>query len=327
MESHLLTGVKAVICVKAVCTSDKKGQPKREVDCVEIKTNFGIVGDAHADAKTHRQVSLLDVGKIEIMRKKGYDAQHGDFGENIVTENLPTDDLAVGSTLKIGTAKLQISQIGKACHSPCAIERITGECIMPVDGLFAVVLADGRVTAGDEIKITKHVKRSTIQAAVVTVSDRCSVGETADTSGPAIAQILTESLNVNIAWQGIVPDERETIAETLSQLSEPERYIDLIFTTGGTGFGRRDITPEATTSIIDRPASGIAEAIRYASLAITPNAMLSRAVAGIRNNTLIINLPGSAKAVKESLEVVVPVLTHAVELLRGEPVDCGGQVV
>jgi molybdopterin adenylyltransferase len=97
----------------------------------------------------------------------------------------------------------------------------------------------------------------------------------------------------------------------------------LIFTTGGTGFAPRDVTPEATTSVIERSAPGIAEAIRQKSLGITPKAMLSRSVAGIRNQTLIVNLPGSVKAVKESLEMILPVLDHAVELLRGNPTDCG----
>ena len=110
-----------MILVKAVCTSTKKGQPKKPVETVELKTDFGIIGDAHSDSQTHRQVSLLDMSRIEIMRQKGYDAQHGDFGENIVTEGLAGDDLCIGSTLQIGTCQLRISQIGKACHSPCAI--------------------------------------------------------------------------------------------------------------------------------------------------------------------------------------------------------------
>jgi molybdopterin adenylyltransferase len=310
--------------VKAVCISDRKGQPKTPVESVELKTNLGVVGDAHANSDTHRQVSFLDEDSIEIMRAKGYDAVDGDFGENLVTSGLAIDEIGIGTVLQVGKqAKLKISQIGKSCHSPCAIGQRTGECIMPTEGIFGVVLKDGIVGAGDEIQIETLISRQTIQAAVITVSDRCSRGETQDASGPALARILIESLKAHIAAQEIIPDEKDLIANRLKQLSEPERYIDLIFTTGGTGFAPRDVTPEATALIIEREAPGFAEAIRQQSLSLTPKAMLSRAVAGIRNRTLIVNLPGSVKAIQESLEVILPVLDHAVELLRGEPTDCG----
>jgi len=310
--------------VKAVCISDARGQPKIPVDSIELKPNFGVVHDAHASADTHRQVSLLDEAGIDIMRQKGYHAAAGDFGENIVTADLPINQLGIGTLLQIGPeAQIQVSQIGKECHTPCAIGRRTGECIMPKEGLFAEVLKGGIVQANDEIKILKSVSRSVIQAVVITVSDRCHAGTTRDESGPTICQMLRGALNANIAKQIIVPDERNVIARRLRQFCELERRIDLLFTTGGTGFAPRDVTPEATADIIERTAPGIVEAIRQASLPLTPRAMLSRAVAGIRNRTLIVNLPGSVKAVKESLEVILPVLPHAVEMLRGAPVDCG----
>jgi molybdenum cofactor synthesis domain-containing protein len=313
--------------IKAVCISDKKGQPKTVVERIELKADYGIVGDAHAGVDTHRQVSLLDEAGIDIMRRKGYDAVAGDFGENIVTEQLPLGELGMGSILQVGEqVQLEISQIGKACHTPCVIGRRMGQCIMPTEGLFAVVLQAGIVQAGDEIRILQKVSRSTIQAAIITVSDRCSRGQTQDTSGPLLAQRLRENLQTHIAVQLIVPDEKEIITERLKQLCEPDRRIDLVLTTGGTGFAPRDVTPEATVSVIDRPAPGIAETIRAASLAQTPRAMLSRAAAGIRCRTLIINLPGSEKAVRQSLEVILPVLAHAVELLRGEVTDCGRNV-
>ena len=310
--------------IKAVCMSDRKGQPKTPVESIELKTNLGVAGDAHADSNTHRQVSFLDEGSIDIMRAKGYDAGDGDFGENIVTSDLAIDEIGIGTVLRVGErVRVKITQIGKSCHNPCAIGQRTGECIMPTEGIFAVVLKDGTVRAGEAIQIETLVSRQMIQAAVITVSDRCSRGEAQDESGPVLARILGASIKANIAERCIVPDKKDLIANQLKQLSEPERYIDLIFTTGGTGFAPRDVTPEATASVIERPASGIAEAIRQQSLAITPKAMLSRAVAGIRNRTLIVNLPGSVKAVQESLEVILPVLDHAVELLRGAPTDCG----
>ncbi len=239
--------------VKAVCVSEAKGQPKIPVGSVELKNNFGVAGDAQAGADTHRQVSLLDEVSIDIMRLKGYDAADGDFGENIVTAELPIAELGIGTILQIGAeVQLKVSQIGKECHSPCAIGRRTGECIMPTEGIFTRVIKDGVVKADDEIKIIKQVDRATIQAAVITVSDRCHAGTTQDESGPTISRILTESLQANIAESCIVPDEQEAITDYLRKFSEFERYIDLIFSTGGTGFAARDVTPEATAAVIDR---------------------------------------------------------------------------
>ena len=156
---------------------------------------------------------------------------------------------------------------------------------------------------------------------VVTASDRCSQGLCEDKSGPLIFELLSD-----LAETGeyvIVPDEKDTIGAELIRLCD-EVKSDIIFTTGGTGFAPRDITPEATKAVIEKDVPGIPEAIRAKSLEITPKAMLSRAAAGIRGKTLIINLPGSPKAVRESLEVVRPVLEHAVETLSGNTQSCGG---
>ena len=153
------------------------------------------------------------------------------------------------------------------------------------------------------------------------VSDRCSRGECADRSGPAIADCVADTAS-QTAYR-LVPDEQERIREALLDLADGFG-ADVIFTTGGTGFAPRDVTPEATRSVIEREAPGIAEAIRMTSLAITPRAMLSRAVSGIYRRALIVNLPGSPKAVRESIAVVLPILGHAVETMRGETQSCGG---
>ena len=156
-----------------------------------------------------------------------------------------------------------------------------------------------------------------IRLAVLTVSDRSSRGERPDASGPAITALIEEQ-----GWQviatGIVPDDQPVIEQTLRDWCSRDD-VDVILTTGGTGFAPRDRTPEATLAVIERAAPGIAEAMRMESLKVTPHAMLSRAAAGIAGKTLIVNLPGSPKGALENLRTVLPVLPHAVELLRDDP--------
>ena len=156
---------------------------------------------------------------------------------------------------------------------------------------------------------------------IICVSDRCYRGECEDRSGPAIAQCV-EKLMTEKEYR-LVPDEKEMIENAITELADG-CGADVIFTTGGTGFAPRDITPEATKTVIEKEVPGISEAIRAKSLEITDRAMLSRAVSGIRGKTLIINLPGSPKAVCESIEVVLPILEHAVETISGNTQNCGG---
>lgn len=159
-----------------------------------------------------------------------------------------------------------------------------------------------------------------IKVGILTASDKGSAGQRIDESGKVIMNAL-ERIDGVTADYAVVPDDRDTIGANLIRMADFVG-VDLILTTGGTGFSPRDITPEATLSVIDREAPGIPEAMRLKSLQITPKAMLSRAVAGIRGKTLIINLPGSPKAVAECLEVILPVLPHAIEILRGDAGEC-----
>lgn len=152
---------------------------------------------------------------------------------------------------------------------------------------------------------------------VLTISDRSARGERPDASGPALVE-FAHTQGWQVLYQGIVPDEAAQISHTLVEWAD-SGSVDVILTTGGTGFALRDITPEATLAVIDRQAPGLAEAMRQAGLNVTPHAMLSRAVTGIRQRTLIVNLPGSPKAAVENLQVILPVLPHAVELLRDDP--------
>lgn len=156
---------------------------------------------------------------------------------------------------------------------------------------------------------------------VVCISDRCSAGLCEDKSGLLISEIIRPMAD-EIIYR-VVPDEKERIIQTLVDLTDIQN-ADIILTTGGTGFAPRDVTPEATQAVVERMTPGISEAIRVKSLEITPKAMLSRAVSGIRGKTLIINLPGSPKAVRESLEIVMPVFEHAVETMSGNTQSCGG---
>jgi molybdenum cofactor synthesis domain-containing protein len=157
----------------------------------------------------------------------------------------------------------------------------------------------------------------TIRFGILTLSDRSSRGERADSSGPALA-LLIQTEGWSIAKRSLLPDDESAIRQILIDWADSDE-MDVILTTGGTGFSPRDITPEATRAVIDREAPGLAEAMRAASLKITPHAMLSRVVTGIRKRTLIINLPGSPKGAVENLQVLVPVLPHAVQLLREDP--------
>jgi len=160
-----------------------------------------------------------------------------------------------------------------------------------------------------------------IRTAIITLSDKGSRGERADESGQVIRDLIT-GIGASAVHYEILPDEKALIVEALERLSGSER-VDLILTTGGTGVAPRDVTPEATRDVIDRELPGMAEAMRAESLKKTPNAMISRAVAGIRNQTLIVNLPGSPKAVRENLAVILPALAHTIEKIKGDPSDCG----
>lgn len=155
---------------------------------------------------------------------------------------------------------------------------------------------------------------------IITASDKGSSGEREDRSGSLIAEMVHEKGYI-VERKIIVPDEEKNIYEEILYMAD-ELKLDLILTTGGTGFSLRDVTPEATTKACTRMANGIAEAIRYYSLQITPRAMLSRGVSGIRNQTLIINLPGSPKAVKESLDYILDSIHHGLEILKGEATEC-----
>ena len=300
--------------VVAVNISQKKGTLKHPVDEVHLKKEHGIQGDAHA-GNWHRQVSLLAQESVDKMTARGAkNLTPGIFAENITTQGIQLHTLPIGTKLSINSALLEVTQIGKECHEHCQVFQQVGMCIMPIEGIFTRVLEEGTIKPGDEIRIIPSIR-----AAIITLSDKGASGERADKSGPALVEALKD--HAQVVETLLLPDDLEGIKNALIRLAD-SGSVDLILTTGGTGFTPRDVTPEATLAIVDRVVPGIPEAIRQASLAITPRAMLSRAAAGIRKRTLIVNLPGSPKAAVECLAVFLPVLGHAMETLRGGAYEC-----
>ena len=299
--------------IVAVCTSEEKGTRKKDQKHGILLENFGLEHDAHAAHNNHRQVSLLAIESIDKMREKGANVGPGDFGENLVTEGIELFTLPIGTRLLINNEILgQVTQIGKECHAHCAIYQQLGDCIMPREGIFMRVLKGGEVKNSDSIEVADQI----ITVAVLTISDKGSKGEREDKSGPAIMEIM-ECKNGMVIDYKIIPDEKEMIVDTLKDWADGIAP-DLILTTGGTGFSRRDVTPEATLAVIEKETPGFAEVMRRSSMEKTPHAMLSRAVSGIRGKSIIINLPGSPKAVRENLEAILPALPHGGGNLTGD---------
>lgn len=305
--------------VLGICVSEKRGTQKKEVNEAVLKENWGIEGDAHA-GDWHRQVSLLSFEKIEAFRERGADVDFGAFGENLIVEGYDLRRLPVGTRFRIGEAVLELTQIGKECHSHCEIYKKMGDCIMPREGVFTEVVKGGRIRKGDAVEMEAPSPDRPYTAAVITLSDKGVKGEREDKSGPKICE-LAEAAGYEIRETLLLADGIEPLKSQLIRLAD-QRQMDVIFTTGGTGFSERDLTPEATIQVCDRMANGIADAIRNYSMTITPRAMFSRAVSGIRGKTLIINLPGSPKAVEEALEFLLPQLDHGLDILRGTGGEC-----
>lgn len=305
--------------VKAICISEKRGTQKETIDNANIKFGYGIEGDAHG-GDWHRQISLLSYDKIEDFRMKGAEIDFGAFGENLVVEGFDFRNLLVGTRFKCNDVILEMTQIGKECHTHCQIYHKMGDCIMPREGVFAKVITGGTISVGDEMTMVEMKEDRPFRVAVITLSDKGAKGEREDLSGPAICSVM-EEMGYDIVETLIIPDNQKKLEMELIRLSDG-RQVDLILTTGGTGFSKRDITPEATMAVATKNAPGISEAIRANSMLITKRAMLSRGASVIRNNTLIINLPGSPKAVKESLDIVKSELDHGLGILRGSASEC-----
>ncbi len=302
--------------VVAVCISEKRGTAKRNVGKSLFVENWGLEKDAHA-GDWHRQVSLLSYEKVEEFRRRGAEVADGAFGENLLVRGFDFKTYPVGTVFRCNEVVLEITQIGKQCHSECEIFHMVGDCIMPREGVFARVLHGGEICVGDELVLEKS---KIFRAGIITASDKGSLGEREDKSAPAIRE-LTEPAGYETVSVKVLPDDEDALYREMVRLADEEK-VDVIFTTGGTGLSPRDNTPEATVRAATRNVPGIAEAIRYHSLQITPRAMLSRGVCVMRGQTLIVNLPGSPKAVRECLEYLLPTLEHGLKIMKGTDGEC-----
>lgn len=310
--------------IRAICISEERGTIKHEVSNAKLIEGFGIENDAHA-GKWHRQVSLLSAEKIDEFNFKGAKVNNGDFGENLIVEGIDCASLPAGSTIKIGEsdscAILKITQKGKECHSHCQIYKRMGDCIMPREGIFAEVIKGGEIKPGDFVSVKYPDINRPFSASVIVLSDKASNNEREDLSGPLACDILKKN-GYEIIELLLIPDDKERLKKELIRLSD-QREADLIITSGGTGFSLRDNTPEATLEVAHRNAPGIAEYMRMKSSELTDRAMLSRAVSVIRGHSIIVNLPGSPKAVEECLGFILNGLEHGIRILRGSASECG----
>jgi molybdopterin adenylyltransferase len=305
--------------VTAVCSCPTRGTAKKRLAAVTLIQGHGIEGDAHGGPGLC-QVSMLSEMSLARMEQAGVSTRHGCCGENIdISAEMELHTLLPGVRLRLGSdAVVTLTSVGKD-HADGHADRVIMGNIFPREGLFAEVLTGGRVAPHDHVEL---VRDGAYSAGVLTVSDSASRGEREDQSGPALLELLGAE-GFLPARYSVVPDELAHISAKLRLWCE-DGSLDLLLTTGGTGFSPRDVTPEATASVVDRAVPGIPEMIRSMSARTVPTAWLSRAVAGIRMGTLVVNLPGSRKAAVECAGFLLGVAGHALKVLRGEAFRCGG---
>ena len=296
------------IKILSVNISTQKGTVKSPVEKL-VLNHLGVEGDAHA-GEWHRQISLLGVESFERFKEMTKrEIKFGDFAENITTQGIELVNTKPGDRFIGNDVDLEVTQIGKSCHGDgCAIYREVGNCVMPKEGIFCRVIKPGKLKAGDELTFYPKIYK----IMVITLSDRASRGVYDDKSGPELVRIISEFFE-SLNWQfniesTIIPDDEELLIEQLERAED--QHYDLLITTGGTGIGARDITPDVVKQMLDKEIPGIMEMIRLKYGAEKPNALLSRGVAGIMGNTFVYTLPGSVKAVKKYMEEITKTLKH-----------------
>ena len=299
----------------SVNLSQSKGTIKRPVERITIDLS-GVVGDAHA-GPWQRQVSLLSQDGIERFSEKlGRRIMPGEFAENLTVAGLDFAAVAVLDRFRFGGVELEVTQIGKQCHGRgCTIFQEIGQCVMPAEGIFTRVVSGGELAAGD---LGEHMPRP-LSFLILTLSDRAAAGVYEDRSGRRVRELL-ENWLTGRRWHGLVeakilPDDPGRLREEIQRAKTAG--VDVIVTTGGTGIGPRDITPETAVALCDKLIPGIMENIRMKFGSAEPNALLSRSIAGVAGNTQIYTLPGSVRAVEEYLGEILKTLEHAIFMLHG----------
>ncbi len=295
--------------VLSLNVSSEKGVPKHKVKRAFLKAHWGIVNDAHAGTKG-REISLLPVEAIrKFLPEQVKRWTPGEYSENITISGIPLEKLQVGNILRVGDSVVEIIHIGKdVFHDegrPFVVSR---------EGRFGDVLKDGWVRVGDKVSVINPVR-----IGILVASDKGFHGKRVDKSGPAIEEIA-KLMGGRKVFYKVVPDDEEVIYSTMKEWVDSGK-VDLIFTSGGTGFSQRDVTPDATRRLIDKEILGFPEIMRVVGYTVSPRAILSRAIAGISGKVMIVNLPGSVKAVRESMELIVEPLAHGMDILLGRETD------
>jgi molybdenum cofactor synthesis domain-containing protein len=303
------------ISILSVNISGEKGTVKHPVDSVKL-TNLGVEHDAHS-GYWNRQVSLLGTESIRKFEKEtGRKINPGEFAENITTEGLELWKMNPLDRFRCGETELEVTQIGKECHgTACAIFKEVGNCVMPKEGIFCRVIHPGVLRRGDILDYHPKV----FSVLVITLSDRASKGEYEDKSGPRIKELVSDFFTLHpspfILNYSLVPDDPDQLRDLLNTAKQEK--TDLIFTTGGTGIGPRDFTPDVVRPYLDKEIPGIMELIRIKYGKEKPVALASRSIAGVMQQSLIFTLPGSVKAVNEYLAEILPSIQHLVMMLHG----------
>lgn len=302
------------VSVLSVNTSEKKGTIKKPVDFIELNSS-GVASDAHS-GNWHRQVSLLAKESIDkFSHKANRVIQFGEFAENITTEGILLHHTAPLDRFTFGEIELEVTQIGKKCHGDnCSIFREIGNCVMPKEGIFCRVKKGGQLKAGDVLSYHPKV----IKTMIITLSDRASRGEYEDKSGPLLEKLTEEFLkskNRHYQIEKVIIPDNETELSSLLEKSIQEDF-DLVFTTGGTGIGPKDITPDVVKKFITKEIPGIMELIRVKYGMEKANALVSRGIAGVMKKTLIYTMPGSPKAVNEYCSEIFKTVEHSLYMLN-----------
>lgn len=301
--------------IVSVNISKEKGTIKTPCEKIELTLN-GIESDAHS-GDWHRQVSLLStesIGSFSLISGREY--LPGEFAENITLSGMKLNECRPGDIIEGGNVELLVTQIGKKCHGGgCAVFRESGACVMPKDGIFCRVLSAGELKKGETLIYRPRVFR----IGVITLSTRASQGVYPDRSGPKIISLLeaySKESNREIETDyRLIPDDRELLTKLIEEFTQ--NSYDFIFTTGGTGVGPSDFTPDIIKPMLEIEIPGVMEHIRVKYGATMPAALLSRGVAGVKGSAAIFTLPGSLNAVNEYMTEIIPLMEHLFFMRKG----------